>query len=365
MIISSRRRLALAVVPLMLAACGGDGGADPAVPPPRAVAADTQAPAVSASTVVSGDNVVLVATATDNVGVASVHFLVDGNLAQGEAAKSAADGTWSLSVPLASLSVGTHAVTAVALDAAGNDGQATTDLTLLGAVSSTPDTVPPVVTAAVEGNFGLVKLTAIATDDVRLSGVQFFVDGQSTGHSASGRYIATDPANQYFTLLDTAALANGQHRVFARATDSANNQTDSAEVKFTVDRGAGMAESESNDSIATANVVPAGVHQISGAMTSVVGKLFVTPDSDYYKLGIPAGGTLKVDMLSVQHGAYFVQLVDVDGNALSADQQTTASAVDSIRYTNGAAARDAYLRVTSIDIDFMTRNQYKLSLSLE
>lgn len=363
---SFRCRLLLAAIPLLLAACGGDGGGTaptPAPVTPSAPPADTQAPTVSVSTTVSGEDVVLSATASDNVGVVSVHFLVDDDLVQGTVAKNS-DGTWTLSVPLSSLAAGTHHVTAVALDAADNNGRATSDLTIIAPVATVPDTVPPVVTAAVEGNFGLVKLTAIATDDVRLDDVVFYVDGQSTGYRASGRYISTDPANQYFTLFDTTGLANGPHRVFARATDSANNHTDSAEVTFTVDSGAGMVESEPNDSIAKADVVPAGTTQIEGALTSVVTKLYVSPDSDYYKVSIPAGATLAVDMLSMQHGAYFVQLLDADGNTLSAAQETTASAVDSIRYANGAVARDAYIWVTSVDIDFMTRNQYKLSLSV-
>jgi len=47
---------------------------------------------------------------------------------------------------------------------------------------------PPTVTAAVEGNFGLVKLLATADDDVRIDSVTFMVDGKPTGFSANAAY---------------------------------------------------------------------------------------------------------------------------------------------------------------------------------
>jgi len=123
---SACRTIALALIPLILAACGaGISAADPGSP-----AADNQAPRVAVTATVAGDHVLLGATVADNVGVACVHFLVDGHLLPGTLVQGRAAGSWSLPVPLASLSSGTHRFAAVALDAADNGAQATTSLTL-------------------------------------------------------------------------------------------------------------------------------------------------------------------------------------------------------------------------------------------
>ena len=239
-------------------------------------------------------------------------------------------------------------------------------LALAGASTPGPDTVAPVVTsAAVEGNFGLVKLTALAADDQRLSTVQFFVDGAPTGQRASGRLVSTDRADLYFTLFDTTGLSNGTHRVFARATDAADNQSDSVEVAFTVDNGAGFVETGTDDSMAMADVLPLGEAQVAGALDGAVATPSAAPDADWYAVSIPAFRTLRVDLLALRPGDCVVQLVDADGSVLSAPQETTASAVDSIRYANGQGVREAWLRVASIDAGSSPRNPYRLSLSYQ
>jgi hypothetical protein len=123
---SACRTISLALIPLILAAWGaGMPAADP-----RSPVDDAQAPRVAVTAAVAGDHVVLAATAADNVGVACVNFLVDGHLVPGAVVRSRAGGSWSLAVPLASLSGGTHRFAAVALDAADNGAQSTTSLTL-------------------------------------------------------------------------------------------------------------------------------------------------------------------------------------------------------------------------------------------
>lgn len=182
MSVSTRRKIALAFVPLILAACGG--ALTPAAMPAAPVA-DTQAPAVAVTTSVSGDNLVLAAVATDDVGIVSVHFLVDGNLARVEATRSA-DGSWSLPVPLTSLSIGRHRIAAIAFDAADNSAQSTTLLTVQA--SAAPDSI---VAPAARRGFGRARLTTIAANDVRASTVLFFPDGQATGRGPSSHFIST------------------------------------------------------------------------------------------------------------------------------------------------------------------------------
>lgn len=180
--VSPRRKIALAFAPLILAACGG--ALTPAAIPSTSVA-DTQAPAVAVTTSVSGDDLVLAAVATDDVGIASVHFLIDGNLARVEAVRNA-DGSWSLPVPLTSLSIGRHRIAAIAFDAADNSAQSTTLLTVQA--SAAPDAI---VAPGARRGFGRARLTTIATNDVRTSTVLYFPDGQATGHRASSHFIST------------------------------------------------------------------------------------------------------------------------------------------------------------------------------
>lgn len=188
---------------ILLSACGGGDGnvtsspgaqTPPASTPP---ATDTTAPTISVTANVASDVVSFVATATDNLGVTSVNFLIDDSAIQGTVQKSPSDGSYSLQLPSNILSVGDHSVSAVASDAAGNTATSTVVAFTVGNRATTqPDTTPPTVTATVEGNFGLVKLTAIAKDNVRIDTVDFVVDGFATGFRATPAYVSTDPADQ-------------------------------------------------------------------------------------------------------------------------------------------------------------------------
>jgi chitinase len=92
----------------------------PTEPPPPPPPADTTAPAVSITSpqnlgVVSG-TVTVTASASDNVGVAGVQFRVDGAPLGAEDTTAPYSVAWNTSGALA----GTHRLTAVARDAAGN-----------------------------------------------------------------------------------------------------------------------------------------------------------------------------------------------------------------------------------------------------
>ena len=348
---SRRCKLALACLPLILAACGGDGT------PAATAAPDTESPWVLLTTAGNSSGILyLEATANDNVKVAAVSFKIDGIDVGG--AQHDNDGTWLTELDASHVPAGPHVVTAVALDAAGNSGEGQTSLVIAPPALATPDTTPPVVTAAADGGFGLVKLTAIATDDVQVSTVVFFVDGQSTEAYAGRGFMGTDPANQYFRIIDTTGLADGPHRVVARVTDTSGNQNDSAEVVMTVDHAAGLVESEPDDTLAKADVLADGQRLVSGTLAGVPGK----PDVDFYRLSLAANEMLSVDMLSEALEAFHVQLVDANGAALGTAQYMSASDVDTVTYANGAARRDVYIKVTSVDADFTGRERYRLTL---
>ncbi len=115
---------------------------------------------------------------------------------------------------------------------------------LLGAVlpfaaQAQVDTTPPTVaiTSPVSGATvcGSVPLTASASDDVGVVGVQFKYDGFSIG--------AEDTTAPYAVPADTTTVANGSYTLTAVARDAAGNVTTSAPVTITVANSASSAGS--------------------------------------------------------------------------------------------------------------------------
>lgn len=85
------------------------------------VTADTTAPIVSASETGSSGSITLFATASDNVGVTSVEFYIDGVLYGADASSP-----YSLALNSTTLTNGSHSLTAKAFDAAGNSTTSST-----------------------------------------------------------------------------------------------------------------------------------------------------------------------------------------------------------------------------------------------
>ncbi len=180
--------------------------------------ADTTPPTVSLTSPTSGASltgiVALAATATDNVGVAGVQFKVDGTNVGAEV--TVAPYTASLNV--ATLTAGTHTISAVARDAAGNTSTASVTVTV---ILSTSDTTPPTVSLTSPANgstvLGTISVSANASDNVGVAGVQFTVDGANFGSE-----LTTAP---YSISLNTTQYANGSHTIAAVARDAAGNKS--------------------------------------------------------------------------------------------------------------------------------------------
>ena len=187
--------------------------------------ADITAPTVSVTAptgTVSG-TVSLSATASDNVGVVGVQFLVDNNPVGAEDVSS----PYGVSFNTATVSNGVHTVTARARDAAGNT--ATSSAVTLTVAN---DTIAPTVavTAPTGTVSGTVSLSATASDNVGVVGVQFLVDNNPVG--------GEDTSSPYGVSFNTTTVANGVHTVAARARDAAGNTTTSSAVTLTVANGA-------------------------------------------------------------------------------------------------------------------------------
>src|SRR5579885_2832152 len=162
---------------------------------------DTTPPTVSITSpanaaTVSG-TVAVQATASDNVSVASVQFQLDGvNVGSADIAPP-----YAYSWDTTKTSNGSHALTAIAKDGAGNTAKSST-------VS------------------GTVSVTATASDNVGVASVQFQLDGANVG--------TVDTATPYSYSWDTTKSANGAHSLTAIAKDAAGNSTTSSAVSVTV-----------------------------------------------------------------------------------------------------------------------------------
>ena len=199
---------------MQLVAFRADSGTSDVTPPTVGITAPTGGS-------VSG-SVAVTANAADNVAVASVQFLLDGN------ALGAADTTspYSVSWDTTLTANGQHTLTARATDTSGN---ATTSAPVTVTVANAGDVTPPTVgiTAPTGGSVsGSVAVTANAADNVAVASVQFLLDGNALG--------AADTTSPYSVSWDTTLAANGQHTLTARATDTSGNATTSAPVTVTV-----------------------------------------------------------------------------------------------------------------------------------
>ncbi len=94
-----------------------------------------------------------------------------------------------------------------------------------------PDTTPPTVSITAPANGATVKgtvtVTASASDNVGVVGVQFLLDDGVSGSAEA----TTAP---YSVSWNTATASDGSHKITAVARDAAGNSNTSAEVTVTV-----------------------------------------------------------------------------------------------------------------------------------
>ncbi|HEY6892486.1 MAG TPA: LamG-like jellyroll fold domain-containing protein, partial [Solirubrobacter sp.] len=173
-------------------------------PPPP----DTTAPSVPTGLAATGaiGKVTLNWTAsTDNVGVTGYGVYRDGTRIATAPTTTYVDS---------GRPAGTYAYTVRAEDAAGNASAQTAPVN----GTALADTTPPAVTVAAPPTAsGTVSVTATASDDVGVTGVQFKLDGANLG--------AEDTTAPYSVSWDTTAGAAGPHTLTAVARDAAGNST--------------------------------------------------------------------------------------------------------------------------------------------
>jgi hypothetical protein len=190
---------------------------------------DTTPPTVSITSPTNNaalnGTVTLTANAADNISVLGVQFKLDGvNLGAEDTASP-----YTLSWNTASAGNGTHQLTAVARDQAGNQ---TTSAPITVSVFN-PDTFPPTVSMTAPANgavvAGNITLSANATDNNGVVGLQFLLDGANLGAE-----LTTGP---YSVVWNSTPTANGPHTLGARARDAAGNTTTNT-INVTLANGA-------------------------------------------------------------------------------------------------------------------------------
>ncbi|MBX4189037.1 hypothetical protein KW785_00395 [Candidatus Parcubacteria bacterium] len=142
-------------------AVSGDWSGSISLPPPPPTTGDTTAPSVSVTTPVAGTTLVgtatLIATASDNVGVVGVQFKVDGVNVDTEKTIPPYTASWNTTAG----SDGSHIITAVARDAAGNSTVSQSVSVLVSNTTGTPTTPPPTTTLQVGDWIQLTQKTNI------------------------------------------------------------------------------------------------------------------------------------------------------------------------------------------------------------
>jgi hypothetical protein len=268
---------------------------------------DSTPPAVAITSPAAGANLrgalTIAAAASDNVGVAGVQFRLDG------ANFGAEDTTAPYSIPwnTATAANGSHTVTAIARDAAGNTTTAASIAVVVDNVAPAVAITSPAAASLVRGS---ITITANASDNILVAGVRFFVDGAPVGGEDLTAPYAADWA--------TTGATNGTHTLTAVARDAAGNVTTSAGIALTVD-----------------NAGPAVSVTSPGAGSTVSGPIAVT-----------AGATDNVAVAGVQFMLDGAMLGGEDTTApYSADWDTRTSSNSS--HTLTAVARDTAGNVTT------------------
>lgn len=206
--------------PVSVSVVAGGGGGQPENPPTVSVA--VTAP-IAGSTLAVNAPVTLLANATDSNGnIVSVEFSVAGN-------PVGTDITYPYSATWTPASVGTYLITARAVD---NQGNAVTSSAVTVSVGDPGGNAPTVsISAPTTGAAFTVgtptTVTAVASDDVAIASVQFYLNGQLFGSA-----VTTFPYSVTWTPTTT-----GNFTFLAIAKDSSGNQTSSSAVTVTVGGG--------------------------------------------------------------------------------------------------------------------------------
>ena len=157
--------------------------------------------------------------------VVGVQFRLDGSNLGAEDTSNPYGVSWNTTTT----GNGSHTLSAVGRDLLGV--RWTSDpVTVTVSNGPPPDTAPPTVSITSPSSGSTVSntitVTASASDNVGVAGVQFKLDGSNLG--------GEDTSSPYSVSWNTTAASNGSHTLTARARDAAGNATTSSKVTVSV-----------------------------------------------------------------------------------------------------------------------------------
>jgi hypothetical protein len=298
--------------------------------------ADTVAPTIAITSPAEGatvsGTVTIQATASDNVGVTQVQFLV-GTTVIATDTSAPYETPWN--TVSSSIANGNNTLYAVAKDAAGNSTTVTRSVIVANAV---PDTTAPAVSltspaggATVNGS---VTITADASDNIAVAQVAFYIDD---------RWIDTDDSAPYSISWDSTAYANGNHTISAVSRDTSENNSAPSSRSVTVSNG-------SSDTVnpTVAITAPASGATVSGSVTvsadasDNVGVTQVTflANNVLISTDTSAPYSASWNTLSLTNGTYTLAAIsrDAAGNASPTSTRTVTVANTAPDTTNPTVA---------------------------
>jgi glucose/arabinose dehydrogenase/PKD repeat protein len=204
----------------------------------------------------------------------------------------------------------------------------TTPLGSGGATDRNPPTVAITAPANNAQVSDIVTVTANATDDVGVAGVQFLLDGTVTG--------VEDTAAPYALSWDTRTTTNGAHTLTARARDAAGNTTVSGPVTVNVVNSNFF----QNEILGTGFDLPTAFKFMPDGrmlLTELQGTVLVVPPPYTQADPTPFLQITNVGSAGVQQGIYDIAL----------DPNFSANHYFYIFYTLGSPNRDRLSRFTA------------------
>jgi hypothetical protein len=199
------------------------------------LATDSTVPIVAVSlptpgATAAGSAVTLIASSTDNVGVAGVTFYIDGTKINSEVTSS--NTTFTTVWNSLATSTGSHSIIAVSRDTSNNFATSS-PVAFTTATDSTPPSIvltSPASAAVLSG--ASVPLSATANDNFSVAGVTFYIDGIRLGSEV------TSSNSTFATTWDTTTVgvSAGAHTITATARDTSNNYATTS-VAISVNNG--------------------------------------------------------------------------------------------------------------------------------
>ena len=188
---------------------------------------DVTPPLVGLTTPASGatvsGTVPISANASDNTGVVGVQVMLDGVPLAAEVTAVPYAVSWNTTTATS----GSHTLTAVARDGAGN--RTTSAAVSVTVSNAAPDTTPPVISSVTAGSITSSGATIIWTTDEAADSVVEY--GRTVSYGSATPLDANRVTMHTVTLNGLAAGALHHYRV--KSSDAAGNQTQSADFTFT------------------------------------------------------------------------------------------------------------------------------------